>query len=367
MKKILVIPGGLKIGGAEKVAADIGFFADPQKYIIHFIVFGDEIGAYEPELEARGCKVFHMPPPAAGYGAYLKGLKRLIRTYHYDVIHAHTMFNIGWAMLAGKLYGVPVRVSHAHSALDEKRSVKVRVYEAIMRLFILTCATDYVSCGIKAGERLYGKKAFDKKGKLILNGIDTKEFAFSADKRNEFRQRNELNDKFVICHAGHLAVVKNQAFLLEIMPLILKKRPNAYLILLGEGEDREKLETKIKELQLQDCVCMKGNVRNVADYLNAADVFAFPSLYEGMPLSIIEVQANGLPCVISDGVPKDVFLTDLLRPLPLNDKSAWVEAIYSAKRETPEKYVVQMQNSGFDVGMMMQKVYAIYAQAAVRK
>jgi glycosyltransferase EpsF len=360
MKKILVIPGGLQIGGAEKVAADIGLFADPQKYIVHFIVFGNEIGAYEPELEVHGCKVFHMPPPSAGYGAYMKSLKKLIRTYHYDVIHAHTMFNIGWAMLVGKLYGVPVRVSHAHSALDEKRNARVRAYEAIMRFFILTCATDYVSCGIKAGERLYGKKAFDKKGKLILNGIDTKEFAFSADKRNEFRTKNELNDKFVICHAGHLAAVKNQAFLLEIMPLILKKQPNAYLILLGEGEDRAKLETKIKELHLQGCVCLKGNVRNVADYLNAADVFAFPSLYEGMPLSIIEVQANGLPCVISDGVPKDVFLTDLLHTVSLKNKLAWVDAVCRAERKEPEKYCRIMSESGFDVSTAMRKIYEIY-------
>ena len=111
---------------------------------------------------------------------------------------------------------------------------------------------------------------------------------------------------------------------------------------------------------MEDHVRMTGNVRNVPDYLNAMDVFAFPSLYEGMPLSIIEVQSNGLPCVISDQVPKDVFLTVLLRPLPLNDQSAWVDAICGAKREAPEKYAAQMRQSGFDTDAAMQKVYAIY-------
>ena len=359
-KTVLIIAGSLRIGGAEKVAADIGLYADPQKYIIHYVVFGDDIGAYEPELEACGCKIFHLPQPSDSYRAYMKNLKKLICTYRYDVIHAHTMFNIGWAMFAGKLYGVPVRVSHAHSALEEHRSIKVRLYEAAMRLLILTCATDYIACGVKAGERLYGKKAFEKKGTLILNGIDTQGFAFDEQRREAFRKGLGLDDKFIIGHAGHLAEVKNQAFLLDLMPEILKRQPQAYLLLLGEGENRSALRQRIHELHLEDHVRMTGNVRNMPDYLNAMDVFAFPSLYEGMPLSIIEVQSNGLPCVISDKVPKDVFLTDLLRPLPLNDQSAWVDAICSAKRETPEKYAAQMRQSGFDTDTAMQKVYAIY-------
>lgn len=358
--KVLSIVASLRIGGAEKVAADIGLRADPQKYIVHYVVFGDEIGAYEPELEACGCKIFHLPPPSNSYCSYLSGLKRLIRTYHYDVIHAHTMFNIGWAMLAGKLYGVPVRVAHAHSALEEHRSLKARLYESAMRFLILTCATDYIACGVKAGHRLYGRKAFEKKGTLILNGIDTQGFAFDEQRRNAFRKELGLDNKFIIGHAGHLAAVKNQSFLLSLMPEILKRQPQAYLLLLGEGEDRPVLEQKIHELHLEDHVRMTGNVRNVPDYLNAMDVFAFPSLYEGMPLSIIEVQSNGLPCVISDQVPKDVFLTDLLRPLPLNDQSAWVDAICGAKRESSEKYAAQMRQSGFDTDTAMQKVYAIY-------
>ena len=122
------------------------------------------------------------------------------------------------------------------------------------------------------------------------------------------------------------------------------------------------LERKIRELHLENYVRMTGNVRNVPDYLNAMDVFAFPSLYEGMPLSIIEVQSKGLPCVIADRVPEDVFLTDLLQPLPLNEQSAWVDAICGAKRESSEKYATQMRQSGFDTDTAMQKVYMIYKE-----
>lgn len=362
MTKILVIAAKLNIGGAEKVAADIGLYADPKKYEVHYVVFGDEVGAYEPELEAHDCKIHHIAPPSDGYRQYLKNLKHLINEHHYDVIHAHTMFNIGWAMLAGKLYGVPIRVSHAHSALDERRSAKVRIYELLMRIAILLCATDLVACGINAGERLYGRREFRKRGKLILNGIDTQSFAFDAEKRRVFREKLGLSDRFVIGHAGHLVPVKNQAFLLELMPEIRRERPDAFLLLLGEGEDRPMLENMINELRLQDCVCMTGGVRNVPDYLCAMDVFAFPSIYEGMPLSVIEVQANGLPCIISDRVPKDVFLTDLIHPLPLEEKAAWVESLCKARRRLPEKYAATMAESGFDVSAAMDKIYEIYGR-----
>lgn len=360
MKTVLVIAGQLHIGGAEKVAADIGFHAEAAKYEVHYVVFGDEVGAYEPELEACGCKIFHIPQPSASFRGYLGHLKKLIRTYHYDVIHAHTMFNIGWAMLAGRLWGVPVRVSHAHSALTERRGGKVRLYEAAMRCLILTCATDLVACGVQAGERLYGKRVFAKRGQLILNGIDTQRFAFDPQRREAFRAELGLTERFVIGHAGHLAAVKNQTFLLELMPEILKKRPDAVLLLLGEGKDRPMLERRIRELHLEEHVRMTGNVRNVPDYLCAMDVFAFPSLYEGMPLSIIEVQSNGLPCVISDRVPKDVFLTDLIHPLPLEQPRAWVDLICAVRRENAERYAADMERSGFDVTGAMGKIYGIY-------
>lgn len=358
--KVLQLPSKLEIGGAEKVAADIGFYADPAKYEVHYVVFGSEVGAYEPELEAAGCRIFHIPQPSESFYGYLKNLKKLIKTHHYDVVHAHTMFNIGWAMLAGRLWGVPVRVSHAHSALAAERGWKVRLYESVMRCLILTCATDLVACGVQAGERLYGNLAFHKRGQLILNGIDTVRFAFSERTRQIFREQLGLSGRFVIGHVGHLAAVKNQSFLLELMPEILKKRPDAFLILLGEGADRPVLERRIEELQLGNCVRLTGNVRNVPDYLNAMDVFAFPSLYEGMPLSVIEVQANGLPCVLSDRVPRDVFLTDLICPLPLEQRTEWVEAICGAQRCHAEKYELLIRNMELDVSAAMEKIYEIY-------
>ena len=158
-----------------------------------------------------------------------------------------------------------------------------------------------------------------------------------------------------------VAAVKNQSFLLDLMPLVLEEKPDALLLMLGEGPDRPMLEQKIRDMGLRDHVVMTGNVANVADYLSAMDVFVFPSIFEGLPLSILEVQANGLPCVISDGVPEDVFLTDLIRPMSLKqDKGAWLEAILAAKRGDTGEYNRQLMGSDYAVRTAMEKVYEIY-------
>lgn len=347
------------MGGAEKVARDIGLYA-PAGYENHYVVFGDEAEEYEKILTEHGCKVFHIPSPREGYAGFVKNLKAMMRQYNYTAVQAHTMFNIGWVMLAAKQMNVPVRVAHAHSALKNGNGLVKSLYETAMRRLILDCSTDLVACGVDAGNRLFGEKAFKEKGQLILNGIDTAQFAFDANKRVEMRKMLSLDDKFVIGHAGHLAEVKNQRFLIDFMPELLKRKENAVLLLLGEGPDRKMLENTIAELGLGGKVIMTGNVPNVSDYLCAMDVFAFPSLFEGMPLSMVEVQANGLPCVISDRVPQDVFLTDLLTPLPIDEALPWIEALLAAKRVDSEKYAAILRKSGFDVNTVMKKFYDIY-------
>lgn len=361
MKYILHVIASLHIGGAEKVARDIGMYADRNEFESHYIVFGDEKGEYEDDLTAHGCKVFHWDSPYKSYKAFYNSLLKLMGEYNYTAVHAHTMFNAGWVMLAAKKSKVPVRVTHAHSALDNGGGMKKVVYETLMRFLILSCSTNLVSCGNAAGERLFGKRAYKKRGQLILNGVDAEKFSFSEINRDEIRKKHSLENAFVIGHVGHLAEVKNQTFLISLMPEILKKRPEARLLLLGEGEDRKMLEEKISELNLNDKVIMTGNVMNVNEYLSAFDVFVFPSLYEGMPLSIIEVQCNGLPCVISTGVPKDVFLTDLIHPHSLSEsRDEWVNDILSVRRNNPGAYILQMKESGFDAHGVMNKFHNIY-------
>lgn len=361
-KKILIVTGALKIGGAEKVARDIALYAPRDTYEFHYISFGQPGDAYEPELLACGCKIFHLAEPSDSYPRFLRGLLRIMEENRYHAVHAHTMFSIGWVMLAAKIKKVPVRVAHSHSALNDGSGFIKSIYEHVMRALILHCSTDLVACGEAAGIRLFGEREYRRRGNLILNGIDVNDFSYDPEAGRAIRAQLGLGDRLVLGHAGHLAEVKNQTFLLELMPALLKRKPGAMLLLLGEGNDRPMLEAKIRELDLERNVILTGNVTNVPDYLSAMDVFVFPSLFEGMPLSILEVQANGLPCVISDRVPGDVFLTDLIHPLSLfAPQDAWIDAILAGRRKESLSYAAELAASGFSVETAMEKVYHIYS------
>lgn len=368
MKRILIVCGKLYIGGAEKVAYSIGHYADPKQYECHYVVFGDEIGEYEEPLLKDGSKIFHISSPGDDYVRYWKNLINLMNTYQYDAVHCHTMFNSGIVLLAAKIKGVPCRIAHSHSICSTpKRSLIVKSYEKVMRFLIKWCATEYVACGKKAGEWLFGKKMFQKAGTLLLNGIDTEQFQYNEKDREKIRKQYHIEDRYLIGHVGHLAKVKNQLFLLEILPDILKKNPSAVLILIGEGEDRRCLEEQIAQKNLTEYVIMTGNVGNVFQYLSAMDAFVFPSLYEGMPLTMLEVQANGLPCVISDAVPDDVYLTDLLEVISLADpKEKWVNAMIGCSRENSYDYAPMLYEKGYDIKSVVKKIYSIYERGALR-
>ena len=134
------------------------------------------------------------------------------------------------------------------------------------------------------------------------------------------------------------------------------------MLLLGSGETRKNIEGLANSLDVNRHILFAGNVNNVGDYLSAMDVFAFPSKYEGMPLSLIEAQANGLPCIISDKIPKDVYLSDLIIPLPINeiDKGKWINRIVYLERADSIKYYSIINNAGFSVDEMLKNIYGLY-------
>lgn len=359
--KVLVLCASLKIGGAEKVAQSIALCAPEEEFEFHYLVFHEDVGQYEAELTEKGCRIHRLPEPSDNYFHFLRELFRLIRTHNFHVVHAHTMFNCGLVMLIAKLCGVPVRITHSHSALINGHSIVKTVYETLMRFLILTCSTELVSCGIQAGNRLFGEKAFRERGHLILNGVDICRFRFNEESRRRIRSEQNLENRFVLGHVGHLSEVKNQSFLIRLMPDILPHRPNSVLLLLGDGEDRPMLEKLVNQHALEDHVIFTGNVSNVEDYLSAMDVFVFPSLFEGMPLSLLEVQANGLPCVVSDSVPKDVFVTDLVHPLSLSTSpQEWIGQILGIRRADPGQYGHQLMNSEFSTDYSMARIYQLY-------
>lgn len=352
--KILIVCADLNIGGAQAVAANISKYA-PDHLHLTYLVFRDQPGAYEQAIWDRGHRVLHWPSPSQSLPAFFRRLLRLLRTEHFDAVHCHTMFNCGPVMLAARLAGVPGRISHSHTIREERRESPVRsLYRAFMGLLIRTCSTDFWACGREAGCALYGQRQFDRRGVIIPNGIDRDAFAFSRENRERFRRELGLEDRWVIGHAGHYVPVKNQRFLIDRMHRILALRPEAVLLLFGEGPDRPELEQAIADAGLSGAVRLMGNAPGMAQLLSSFDVFAFPSLFEGTPLALIEAQSNGLPCIISDRIPGDAIVSELVTALPLTDPERWCRAITAARR--PEF----SRTSYPDVRESMDRVYRCY-------
>lgn len=365
MKRILIIPGGLQIGGAERVAADISLYAPAGEFTFHYLIFEGNGNVYGPEIEARGGRVIAVPPPSAGYAAYVRLLKKLIRDNGYSAVHSHTMFNSGINLAVAKLSGVPVRIAHSHTIRKTENSVPIaqKCYEWLMRKVILWSATDLLACGVEAGEWLFGRRAFARKGRVIHNGIDTDRFAFSEENRDRIRTQYGFSaDDRVIGHSGTLLPLKNQEFLIRLMPELRRRKPNARLMLLGGGKRTElvRLQELAEECGVSDIVTFCGGVMNANECLSAMDAFAFPSLREGTPLALIEAQVNGLPCAISDRIPKDAILTDLVHPIPLENGDAWLDALSGMRRHAPERYPLEIESSGYSVKTSYQPIYEIY-------
>ena len=361
--KILILPGGLHIGGAERVAANISKYAPDDIFEFHYLVFDCHENVYGSEIESKGGKIISVPLPRRNYLAYIKTLAALMKENRYTAVHSHTMFNSGINLAVAKYYGIPVRIAHSHTTKTEHRVPMLsRIYTSLMRMIILATATHRIGCGVDAGMWLFGKKAFEKNGIVLRNGIDVSSFALSMTYREKIRRDYGIEDAFVIGHTGTLAQVKNQIFLIELLPEILRKKPNAVLLLVGGDESGEinKLRAAAQKCNVTDRVIFTGAVLNENEHLSAFDVFAFPSKREGTPLALLEAQANGLPCIVSKNVPDDAFLTELITTVPLDDSAKWVEEISTARRSGCSHYSEQIRQAGYDAVDSYNQIYDIY-------
>ena len=360
MKKVLIICAGLQFGGVERFATNIIKFAPEGEYQLDYLIFEGLGDAYVPEIEEKGGRVITFPSPQQGYRNYIKKLGDLIDQNHYDVVHSHTQFNSGINLWVAKKHGVPVRIAHSHTTAHENAiSKKQQLYELLMRKMILKNATVRCSCGVDAGKWMYGNHSFI----VIDNGIDTELFAYNEENRCNIRNRyNISNEAFVIGHSGTISKLKNQAFLIQLLPEIRKIKKNAELMMIGTGskDEQKHLVSLAKDSGMMDYVHFTGAVLNVYEFLSAFDVFAFPSLREGTPLALIEAQANGLPCVISNNIAPDAVLSDLIKQVSLDNPEKWISAIASSNRNHPLKYVDVIKKSGYDARVSYQKLFDLY-------
>lgn len=333
MVKILHTIPALDGGGADRVIYDYCLRMMPDLNF-DFIVHSESKGILEDDLIGKSCKIFHIQPARNGKLAYFKSIYKILKENDYDMIHVSQGYWGFIYILFAWLTGIKVRIAHAHMAnVPETKfqTIKRKIFSSLTTLF----ATDLFACGIDAAKWMWGKKNYELgKVKIMVNAIDGEKFDFDVNLRVNLRQEWQLQDNFVIGNVGRLAYQKNQSFLIDIFNQIHQIEPSSKLVLIGRGELEKELKDKVYKLGLNDSVIFTGVRNDVHELLNLLDIFVLPSRFEGLPITLIEVQMNGLPVIVSDNITEESKFTNIYQSLSLNSPIAeWVQGILNMKSQ----------------------------------
>lgn len=273
--------------------------------LFDFMVNEEVEESIEDELKKNGSRIFLMPPLRTRYYfEYQNKLRNFFKEHpEYQIVHGHMPNAAAFYLSAAKKAGVPIRILHSHNSQAADLQWK-RIRNWFLSKIGIWYANQYMACGKKAAHYLYGKNCSHVY--LLNNVVDSERFCYKKEIRESIRKEIQVEGKFVIGHVGRFCYQKNQKFLIKIFSEIYKKEKNTYLFLLGDGEERQEIEEMIEKYHLQKAVKLFGVVSNVEDYMQAMDVFLLPSRYEGVPVSVLEAQAMGLPCVISSEVTREM-------------------------------------------------------------
>lgn len=251
--------------------------------------------------------------------------------------------------------GVSVRIAHAHNKSQDK-DLKYPI-KLISKKMIPHYSTELFACGKEAGDWMFSGKPFQ----VMHNAIDVARYQYNEVIRKEVRQELHIEGRYVIGHVGRFRLQKNHDFLVDIFAAYHTKHPGSVLMLVGEGDELESIEEKVRKLNLQDDVIFTGGRMDVNRMMQAMDVFVFPSLYEGLPVTMIEAQAAGLPCIMSDRVPEECVLTDLVQINSLSDSpEKWSESIAQTRTAERKNQSECVLKAGYDIADNAKKLQEFY-------
>lgn len=291
---------------------------------------------------------------------------QILKAEKIEVLHVNSrMFGFNVLLLSeAKKCGVPVRIAHAHGAIAEK--VHDKVVHFFMKHRIRSFATIYAGCSKTAGQYLFGKKGISSsKWRFIPNTIQTERFTFDENERKQRRKQLFVKDDELLLGAvGHLTEVKNHKFLVDLVYNLRSKGGNARLLIIGEGDKRDDLQHQIEAYGIEDHIFLYGASSVVPGWLSAMDYFLMPSLSEGLPISAVEAQANGLICFMSDRITREVDLTDPIYHLSIDHGTdEWIKKLSECKPKSFQERansVSIIKQKGFDESSTSSYVKMLY-------
>lgn len=351
--RVLHCFGRMDRGGAETYIMNIYRKINRKKVQFDFVVHTNDICAYDDEILSLGGNIYRVPRyKGINLIEYIQAWKNLFNTHNdkWKIIHAHMFTTATIYLRIAKKYGL-VTIVHSHStAAGFGLLSKVK---SLVQYPVRYIADYLFACSQSAGEWLYGEKHItNERFRVLNNAIDSKAFSFNLEKRYHKRTEMEIDKKFVIGHIGRFIETKNHEFIVNVFYDVVKKEKDSMLLLVGDGKMRSQIEEKVKKMNLSNNVIFAGIRSDIPDLLQVMDVFLFPSIYEGLPVTLIEAQASGVKCLISDTISQEVKITEEVKFLSLKKSSEyWAETILEYCNGYPRKDTHSMIcQAGYDVG-----------------
>ena len=358
--RILQIGMHNKIGGVETYLINYYRNIDKNKIQFDFINMYDEL-CFTDEIKKMGGIIYDVSNVKKNPIKYSKELYKIIKNNKYEIVHIN-MLSVANALpiIVAKFAKCKNIIVHSHNTSTPKNIVRKLLN--FLNKILLKMANHFYACSNLAGEWMFGKKALEKNKLVVINNaIDCDKYLFNEKVRSEIRKNLKIEDKFVVGNVGRFSYQKNHKFLIEIFNEIVKMRSDSVLLLIGEGELQEEIENQINKYELKDKVIFLGTTNEVEKYLQAMDVFVFPSRFEGLGIVTIESQATGLRTITSDIVPNEVNITDLVEKVSLNKTpSEWADIIVKNNIKNRCSQTKAIEKKGYNIKLEVKKLEKQY-------
>jgi glycosyltransferase involved in cell wall biosynthesis len=315
--RILHVLGRLDRGGAETMVMNLYRQIDRSKLQFDFIIHTDDECDYTREIQSLGGRIYSISRyTGKNHAQYRKEWDVFLEKHpEYKIIHGHVRSTASIYLKIAKSRGL-ITIAHSHNTSSGKG---LPAFAKNILQFPIRYLADYLfACSKTAGEWLYGKNVYKKQNfKILNNAIDAKKFIYNNRVRDIRRKEFNIEDKFVIGHIGRFHKQKNHEYIIDIFKIIQDYNKNSVLMLVGDGDLKKSVQQKVEKLGLVDKVIFTGVRPDITELLQSMDVFLFPSLFEGLPVTLVEAQAAGLPCIISNNISDEIRVTSLIESVAL--------------------------------------------------
>lgn len=357
-------------GEAQSFIMNVYRHMDRSRIQFDFVVHTHNPSDYDEEIRALGGRIFILQKPRAGWMGYIYELKSTIQHHGpFHALHSHTYEASVLTLLTSRLFGIDIRIVHCHSISDYTyASSTTKVSRWLKRNMIRRFATNWVSSSITASQALFGYQwSQDRRGRMVRNGIDIGRFTSRLQNPITLREQLHISlEEPIIGHIGRFSSAKNHTFLIEIFEELLYRVPNARLILVGDGALRPQILALIEQKGIQNRVHLLGRRDDISELIQEFDVMVLPSFKDGLPMVLIEAQAAGVPCVVSDVLPEEANLRAGFFAFVClkQDIAVWVQWLMKAMRSDPvpaEERIRAIRLAGYDIKEVALELEHVYA------